>query len=68
MDQGLTMRDKLIGRPCWTTPDICVSKLNKCDIGIATAQNRLSSVNRTMTALRGDQYVSVSTMPDRKRC
>ncbi|MDV3058688.1 MULTISPECIES: integrase domain-containing protein [Pseudomonas] len=28
-------------------------------IGIATAQNRLSSVNRTMAALRGDQYVKV---------
>ena len=28
-------------------------------IGIATAQNRLSSVNRTMAALRADQYVKV---------
>ncbi|MGK3117702.1 integrase domain-containing protein [Pseudomonas corrugata] len=28
-------------------------------IGVATAQNRLSSVNRTMAALRGDQYVKV---------
>jgi hypothetical protein len=28
-------------------------------VGIATAQNRLSSVNRTMAALRGDQYVKV---------
>ncbi|MBT2373565.1 integrase domain-containing protein [Pseudomonas fluorescens] len=28
-------------------------------IGIATAQNRLSSVNRTMAALRGDQYVKI---------
>lgn len=28
-------------------------------IGIATAQNRLSSVNRTMAALRGDQCVKV---------
>jgi integrase len=28
-------------------------------IGITTAQNRLSSVNRTMAALRGDQYVRV---------
>ncbi|MBC2689798.1 integrase domain-containing protein [Pseudomonas kielensis] len=28
-------------------------------ICIATAQNRLSSVNRTMAALRGDQYVTV---------
>ena len=28
-------------------------------IGIATAQNRLSSVNRTMAALRGDQSVKV---------
>ena len=24
---GLTMRGRLIGRPCWTTPDICASKL-----------------------------------------
>lgn len=30
-------------------------------IGIATAQNRLSSVNRTMGALRGDQDVKVSS-------
>ncbi|KJZ50265.1 integrase domain-containing protein [Pseudomonas marginalis] len=29
------------------------------DLAIATAQNRLSSVNRTMAALRGDQYVNV---------
>lgn len=29
------------------------------DLSIATAQNRLSSVNRTMAALRGDQYVRV---------
>ena len=29
------------------------------DLAIATAQNRLSSVNRTMGALRGDQYVKV---------
>lgn len=28
-------------------------------IGIATVQNRLSSVNRTLAALRGDQYVKV---------
>ncbi|WP_339481147.1 integrase domain-containing protein, partial [Pseudomonas sp. RL_5y_Pfl2_73] len=29
------------------------------DLAITTAQNRLSSVNRTMAALRGDQYVKV---------
>ncbi|MBP0946601.1 integrase domain-containing protein [Pseudomonas alliivorans] len=29
------------------------------DLAIATAQNRLSSVNRTMAALRGDQHVKV---------
>ena len=29
------------------------------DLGISTAQNRLSSVNRTMAALRGDQYVTL---------
>jgi hypothetical protein len=34
-------------------------QLEQGAIGIATAQNRLSSVNRTMAALRGDQYVKV---------
>ncbi|MFW0753182.1 integrase domain-containing protein [Pseudomonas sp. H11T01] len=29
------------------------------ELAISTAQNRLSSVNRTMAALRGDQYVKV---------
>ena len=29
------------------------------ELAIATAQNRLSSVNRTMAALRGDQYANV---------
>ncbi|WBI87993.1 hypothetical protein PALA37_03666 [Pseudomonas aeruginosa] len=29
------------------------------DLGVSTAQNRLSSVNRTMAALRGDQYVKL---------
>jgi hypothetical protein len=29
------------------------------ELAIATAQNRLSSLNRTMAALRGDQYVKV---------
>jgi len=29
------------------------------DLAVSTAQNRLSSVNRTMAALRGDQYVKV---------
>ncbi|WP_223471104.1 MULTISPECIES: integrase domain-containing protein [unclassified Pseudomonas] len=31
------------------------------ELGIATAQNRLSSVNRTMAALRGDQHVRVAS-------
>lgn len=31
------------------------------ELAIATAQNRLSSVNRTMAALRSDQYVKVSS-------
>ena len=31
------------------------------ELAIATAQNQLSSVNRTMGALRGDQYVKVSS-------
>lgn len=29
------------------------------DLAVSTAQNRLSSVNRTMPALRGDQYVKL---------
>lgn len=33
--------------------------VDRGDLSIATAQNRLSSVNRTMAALRGDQYVKV---------
>ncbi|WP_458736881.1 integrase domain-containing protein [Pseudomonas chlororaphis] len=33
--------------------------VERSDLAIATAQNRLSSVNRTMAALRGDQYVKV---------
>ncbi|VVQ02875.1 hypothetical protein PS910_03978 [Pseudomonas fluorescens] len=31
------------------------------DLAISTAQNRLSSVNRTMTALRGDQHVKLQS-------
>lgn len=31
------------------------------ELAIATAQNRLSSVNRTLAALRGDQYVRVAS-------
>ena len=34
-------------------------KVDLGELAIATAQNRLSSVNRTMAALRGDQYVKV---------
>lgn len=34
-------------------------QVEKGELAIATAQNRLSSVNRTMAALRGDQYVKV---------
>jgi len=34
-------------------------KVEQGAICIATAQNRLSSMNRTMAALRGDQYVKV---------
>jgi hypothetical protein len=34
-------------------------KVELGELAIATAQNRLSSVNRTMAALRGDQYVEV---------
>ena len=36
-------------------------QVDQGNVGIATAQNRLSSVNRTMAALRGDQYVKISS-------
>ena len=34
-------------------------QVERGELAIATAQNRLSSVNRTMAALRGDRYVKV---------
>lgn len=34
-------------------------QVDQGELAIATAQNRLSSVNRTMAALRGDQYLKV---------
>ncbi len=34
-------------------------QVDQGELGIATALNRLSSVNRTLAALRGDQYVKV---------
>ncbi|EPJ2809993.1 integrase domain-containing protein [Pseudomonas putida] len=34
-------------------------EVRRGDLAISTAQNRLSSVNRTMAALRGDQYVKL---------
>ncbi|MDP9654221.1 UNVERIFIED_ORG: integrase [Pseudomonas putida] len=34
-------------------------KVGRGDLTVSTAQNRLSSVNRTMAALRGDQYVKL---------
>lgn len=34
-------------------------QVDQGNVGIATAQNRLSSVNRTMAALRGDKYVKI---------
>lgn len=34
-------------------------QVDQGNVGIATAQNRLSSVNRTLAALRGDQYVKI---------
>ena len=36
-------------------------QVDQGNVGIATAQNRLSSVNRTMAALRGDQHVKISS-------
>ncbi|NNJ18038.1 integrase [Pseudomonas putida CSV86] len=37
------------------------------DLAVSTAQNRLSSVNRTMAALRGDQYVKLPS-PSKALC
>jgi integrase len=34
-------------------------QVRRGDLAVSTAQNRLSSVNRTMAALRGDQYVKL---------
>jgi len=34
-------------------------QVDQGNVGIATAQNRLSTVNRAMAALRGDQYVKI---------
>lgn len=36
-------------------------QIQQGEICIATAQNRLSSVNRTLAALRGDQYVKIAS-------
>lgn len=36
-------------------------QIQQGEIRIATAQNRLSSVNRTLAALRGDQYVKIAS-------
>jgi integrase len=36
-------------------------QIHQGEICIATAQNRLSSVNRTLAALRGDQYVKIAS-------
>lgn len=36
-------------------------QVDQGNVGIATAQNRLSSVNRTLAALRGDQYVKITS-------
>lgn len=33
--------------------------VRRSDLAVSTSQNRLSSVNRTMAALRGDQYVAL---------
>lgn len=33
--------------------------IRRGDLAVSTAQNRLSTVNRTMAALRGDQYVKL---------
>ena len=38
------------------------NQVEQGSLAIATAQNRLSSVNRTLAALRGDQSVKVSSL------
>jgi len=58
-DRATTMRGRLIGKHCCTMRIICPQQIEQGDLSIATAQNRLSSVNRTLAALRGDQYVKV---------
>ena len=49
IDRGILMRYAAYMR----------QQVDQGNVGIATAQNRLSSVNRTMAALRGDQYVKI---------
>lgn len=51
------MRGRLIGR-CWPiTRRNLRDVVSRGDLAISTAQNRLSSINRTMAAFCGDQYV-----------
>ena len=42
--------------------------IGRGELAISTAQNRLSSVNRTMAALRGDQYVNCPARARRWVC
>jgi len=48
------MHDKLIGRRCWNTPDLR-QQVDQGATGIATVENRLSSVNWNMVTLPADQ-------------
>ena len=53
------MRGRLIGR-YWRDYAAYLRDAVECgSLAISTAQNRLSSVNRTMAALRGDQCVKL---------
>ncbi|WHS61137.1 integrase domain-containing protein [Pseudomonas sp. G2-4] len=49
-------RDVLMGYATYVRKQV-----DQGNVGIATAQNRLSSVNRTMAALRGDHHVKISS-------
>lgn len=46
----------------WRTAAYLREVVGRGDLAVSTAQNRLSSVNRTMAALRGDQCVKLSSL------
>lgn len=60
-EQGPGINDaRQIDRKVLTDYAAYLRAMVRCgDLAVSTAQNRLSSVNRTMAALRGDQYVKL---------